>query len=148
MLSSIQENGLIDTLKIGTNSAISSFKQSISYYLGTSNVERDKHHYTIIYHIGTQEYKIRCKNIKSKIKLLSITTTSEKSEGNSKEVDITNIIKPFMGPSLDFHGIPTTPNDLGYDELSFHTIHNNIFTFKKYEIINLNIHKDTSNDNL
>lgn len=41
------------------------------------------------------------------------------SQVNEYGIDVTEKIREFSGPSHNFHGIPTTPEMLGFDKLTF-----------------------------
>ncbi len=76
-----------------------------------------------------KEYKIQCKKNRNRIHILYI-----KDENDN---EISDKVKPFMGPFLDFHGISTSPSFLGYDKLSFHMLNGEKKIFFYNEIISL-----------
>jgi hypothetical protein len=56
---------------------------------------------------------------------------------NESNEDVTKEIKPFMGPSHNFHGIPTCPQMLGYQCLKFVYYSGRIKIYREDEIIDL-----------
>jgi hypothetical protein len=68
----------------------------------------------------------------------------------NNEIDITEQIKPFMGPNYDFHNSNITCKDLGYDNLLFVIDGTKEIEFNSNDILNLIINKeekDNSNIN-
>jgi hypothetical protein len=55
---------------------------------------------------------------------------------NHEQIDVTNEIKPYLGPNEDFHGALVTPAFLDHIELHFHT-RNTIHSFLSHETITL-----------
>lgn len=82
-----------------------------SYFWQQPRLESTKTHYVVPYTHGNQEYKILCKKARNRIRLIKIT--------NESGDDVTDDIKPYMGPGLNFHNIPTTPIDFGHKRLVF-----------------------------
>lgn len=109
----------------------------------------------IIKHVNNNLHVKYYKNYKPYIIILKHSNNKKIFQINiydENDNDITEKIKPYMGFNYDFHGLNITPNDLGYNKLTFiinkieHVfnsndkinIHSNI---KHYEEIN----KDTIN---
>ena len=80
---------------------------NLIYTLIAIYIEAD---YKILYN-RYHNYKILCKRERSRCRILQII--------NQHDENVTDIIKPYMGPAFNFHGIPTSPSDLGYKRLSF-----------------------------
>ena len=106
------------------------FKSRLIHYFTTrfqqSNVMRNKNNYTITYVYGIREYKIQCKRNQNRPNILFIT---------DGENDITDAVKSYMGPEMDFHGIATTPSDLGHEKLIFTMLGGNKKIFTNDNII-------------
>lgn len=66
----------------------------------------------ISYYSGTKKYNLRMPKRRGPRKIISVITMTDDSRD-----DITEEILTFLGPSHDFHSIPTTPRMLGYDNL-------------------------------
>ena len=83
--------------------------------------------YDLSYHVGEKKYIVRFP------KKLGMCSFSKVYDG---DVDVTENVKKFAGPSHNFHGIATTPMMLGYDNgLRFiYRTQEEIF-YKPYEII-------------
>lgn len=93
----------------------------------SSQVEKARNHYTITYTYNMTEYKVKCKKNKSRNTILHIYDENDNQ--------VFDILKPYMGPFLDFHGIMTSPKDLGYKKLSFELLNGQIKTFYDDDII-------------
>ncbi|HMP28234.1 MAG TPA: hypothetical protein PKD85_01455 [Saprospiraceae bacterium] len=92
--------------------------------------------YEVSYLDGIHTYKIiiRKKRGPSKyIRIYEDTEDSENSEVTSK--DITNDIRPYAGPSHDFHGLQITPHMMGKRNVSFHMKKGEVVSFEKDDTI-------------
>lgn len=49
--------------------------------------------------------------------------------------DIYNIVKPYLGPNLDCHGIKMTPEDFGYEKIEIRTVSDKDIIFDKHDQI-------------
>jgi len=114
-----------------TFSAFDACKSYANYLFGTA-VDKQKHYYTVSYQYNDMEYKIRCKYSRKRINILEIGGI--KNEGDA-EIDILNEIKPYMGPHTNFHGIRTTPKDLGYFSIVFTLLGGDVKRFELDEEI-------------
>lgn len=56
---------------------------------------------------------------------------------NEHNIDITEDIKPYMGPNQDFHNTPFYPSDLDCKVIHFHTLCGDILTFKSDQPITI-----------
>ena len=72
-----------------------------------------KKHYEITYNDGDRKYQIRFPKHRGVRQIIRVETTEEPK-------DITDDILKLLGPSHNFHGIPTTPELLGYDSLKIY----------------------------
>jgi len=66
--------------------------------------------YDLVYYDGANRFIVRFPKVRGPGKISRIM-----SEGQ----DVTNKLSEYMGPSHNFHGIPTTPEFLGYESLVF-----------------------------
>lgn len=55
----------------------------------------------------------------------------------SSEIDVTEDVRKYMGPYHNFHGIPTTPNLIGFTNLTFYDIEGGERSFNDDQIIDL-----------
>jgi hypothetical protein len=82
--------------------------------------------YTLTYYDGSQKYVAVFPRIRGPSKISIVM---------SNGVTVTDEIRKFGGPSFNFHGIPTTPRMLGYDNLTFYYRFGNSSTFGSDELI-------------
>ena len=68
-------------------------------------------HTILTYHDGTQQYKIKWKK-KSPSFIKKVTDENDN--------DITDEIRPYLGPNYNFHGTLLTPRDFEKRSISFH----------------------------
>ena len=120
--------GLYRSASIYSLKIMHSTREWVSY-LTCPIVEKQNNNYIITYIYNMKEYKIQCKKNRNRIHILYI-----KDENDN---EISDKVKPFMGPFLDFHGISTSPSFLGYDKLSFHMLNGEKKIFFYNEIISL-----------
>lgn len=94
-------------------SIISTFENLIKTYLiqyvCTNSKMIKKGLYEIEYTIHLKTYKIRIPYKRGPSKYRAFL---------NHEQNITSKIMPYVGPNDDFHNIPYTPNDFGYDHLT------------------------------
>lgn len=83
--------------------------------------------YTLTYVYGMRTYKIRWEGKLGPQKIISITDKSGKN--------VTNNVRPFLGPSEKFHGSHLSPKTLGYEKLIFKNINAENRTFEGDQII-------------
>ncbi len=93
-----------------------------------SSVEKGKDSYTITYIYNAKEYKILCKRDRYN-RILHIRDEHKK--------EVSDHVKPYMGPFLNFHNIPTTPSDLGYKLLTFYMLRGEPKTYNEKDIITI-----------
>jgi hypothetical protein len=95
--------------------------------------------FCITYYKNFREYKVLIKKgEKRKIMRINIY---------NNEIDITEQIKPFMGPNYDFHNLSITCKDLGYDNLLF-VINDREIEFNKDDVLNLTVIDKEVNNNI
>jgi hypothetical protein len=68
----------------------------------------NKNYYTVTYYDGDNKYNIRFPKNRGIRQIIKVTSSGK---------DITKEILQFMGPSHNFHGINTSPQLLGYEDL-------------------------------
>jgi len=119
----VRDFGFLRSLSIFNQACVYSFKGLIC-----SNVENKKDSYHITYTHNSETYKICCKKNRKRLQIIEIV--------DENDSDISINIKRFMGPFMNFHGIPTTPKDLGYNKIIFTMLNGNKHIFDhKDEII-------------
>ena len=126
IITTIQSAGISNSLSFCSNL----FSYSFTKYLWSypDNTVKDKNHYDVVYRYGDQEYKIRCHHRRHK----RLVFQSIKDQDQN---DVTDQVKQFAGYYANFHGIPTTPKDLGYSELHFELLTGEIKSYKENETI-------------
>lgn len=112
-----------------TFSAFDACKSYVNYLFGTA-VDKQKHYYTVSYQYNDMEYKIRCKYSRKRINIIEIVGVKNDASEDI-EVDISNEIKPYMGPHMNFHGIKTSPKEFGYRSITFTLLGGDV---KKFEL--------------
>lgn len=98
-------------------------------FFRTGHLSSKDKYYILEYHGGEQNYKVVFPKKRGPKKFTEI-------RDDFGEI-ITPYILPSMGPSYNFHGIPTTPEMLGYNKLNFIMRDGEIKSFQKEEIINI-----------
>lgn len=103
-------------------------KGVLQYYLPSTDVEVHHKFYIINYSHGFQTYKILTPRKRGPCKFNQVL--------DQHGIDVTEKIKQFSGPSHNFHGIPTTPEMLGYSKLIFlNGIDDTVKTFEAEDLI-------------
>lgn len=90
-------------------------------------VERKGNRYSLTYKYGSNSYKICWKGKRGPQKITQIT--------NEINEDVTQIVKAFMGPSENFHGLHLTPHDLGFESLTFYDMYGGSKTFNSTSVL-------------
>jgi hypothetical protein len=93
------------------------------------SIGRDLHELTYKYNNNMYKIRIPKRHAPSDIEYISGTTP------NGTEWECDDEIRAFMGPSHNFHGIPTTPKMLGYSVLVFEHVDGRSETYGENEII-------------
>ena len=75
-------------------------------------VEIEKNCYTVHYPYGVRWYRIRIPKVSGPVSHI-VKIYCERG------IDITEKIKPLLGPSNNFHNQPVSPESLGYRRLTF-----------------------------
>ena len=88
-----------------------------------------KNKYQINYVLGNKLYKFQTKIQRGPASILQVIDKDYN--------DVTKLIKPWLGPTRDFHKIKYTPLSLGFEELVFQMATGDEITFTKSEIIEL-----------
>jgi len=88
-----------------------------------------KKFYDLIYYDGTNRYVVRFPKVRGPSNISHIL--------DDTGADVTSKIKEYLGPSHNFHGIPTTPISLGYNGLTFVTITGKATGFQSNDRIQL-----------
>lgn len=102
----------------------------ISRYLETGYLTRPNvNFYDLVYYDGTNRYVVRFPRLRGPSQISHIL------DGN--DVDVTDKLKEYLGPSYNFHGISTSPIVFGYDLLTFVFIDGRMLTFKRNDTIHL-----------
>lgn len=102
----------------------------IQFYWHSAAVEIHHRHYIINYVHGFQTYKILAPRRRGPCQFDRVVD----QDGN----DVTAAVKQFAGPSHNFHGIPTTPEMIGYRSLAFFNgIDDSSKTFEAKEVMDI-----------
>ncbi len=107
------------------------FLSRIERVFGIAFIQRTSTHTILTYHDGTEEYKIKWERNSNPVFIKHIT--------NKNGEDITEVIKPYLGPDNNFHGMKLSPSCLNLDEVHFHYIlpPNQKKTFELNEIMTI-----------
>jgi hypothetical protein len=92
-------------------------------------VKSDRRSYDITYYDGVKKYIVHFPKKRGACKISKIYD----QDGN----DVTPIVLTYMGPSHNFHGIPTSPEMLGYESLDVLTINDHMHSFCDKEYIKI-----------
>lgn len=82
-------------------------------------VEIDKDSYTVHYPYGVRWYRIRIPKITGPSPMITRIVDLSEEDTEKEGIDITEHIKPLLGPSHNFHNQPVSPEDLGYKKIRF-----------------------------
>lgn len=86
-------------------------------------------YFEISYHDGEETYIIRFKKRRGPSRLHGAT-----SNGN----DVFELVKQYAGPCHNFHGIETTPKDIGFtDKLELHYMDGEVKIFNLDDVIKI-----------
>jgi len=85
--------------------------QLATNWLSKKIIETHHNRYIINYPHGAKWYKIIVPRNRQPFILNSIV--------DEHDNDVKSTIVPFMGPNHNFHGVPTTPQMLGFEKLTF-----------------------------
>lgn len=105
--------GLTGLIKVGWN--------FIMYSIKKSTIEISKRWCSVSYTHNGRRYKIMFPRSRRNIPILSVTDQDGKN--------VTVEINQYIGVGNNFHGIPTTPRLLGYDELRFTMLDEKIIVY-------------------
>lgn len=94
--------------------------------VGQLHYDRDKKRYTLNYYYGTEMFTIILPYERRINNMLSVNHNGE---------DITSLIKKHLGPSHNFHKIPSTPKLLGYSKINIRYRNGNIKEYNDNDII-------------
>lgn len=85
----------------------------------------------LVYYDGATRYSVRFPKKRGPCTFSQVTT----SNASGEEKDVTEQIREFGGPSHNFHGIPTTPGRLDFENLTFTYRNGTVRTFQKDDVI-------------
>lgn len=86
-------------------------------------------------HYGNIEYKIPIPRSRHPNPFLSITTTSTTSTTDDVHKDVSDVLKPYLGPNYNFFGTKMTPKKLGFENLTFYTDEGDLLSFESTDEI-------------
>jgi hypothetical protein len=98
-----------------------------SVYIPSSLTRLNKYLYQLSYVHQGIDYHVLIPLKKGPRKIVRIT--------DGDQEDVTDQVKPYLGPNEDFHGIEITPGHLEYDTLTFHTRYGNVYNFNSDDTI-------------
>lgn len=105
-----------------------------SKHLETGLLSSDTKTHNLIYYDGSTRYSVRFPKKRGPCPFSQVTTYFNALYNAH---NVTERIREFAGPSHNFHGIPTTPQMLGYDNLTF-TFRNGLCdTYLADDVINI-----------
>jgi len=97
-------------------------KDLLSNWLSKILVDVHHEYYIVNYPYGMEWYKIKIPRNRNPQVILSMKTECNECNEGKEGRDVYKEIIPFMGPGLNFHGIPTTPEDFGLYSLTIETL--------------------------
>lgn len=106
----------------------------LKMFLQNPNMERVKGHHVITYEYNQKTYKIIYKHKRVHKVVLKITTLCDLT---TSPLDVSEKIRPYLGPFYDFHGMKITPKDLGYSMLQFDFLIGETKIFNENDVIEL-----------
>ncbi len=89
-------------------------------------------HCELVYFSGIQKYRVIFPKKRGPKRVVSVHTTIDDDPLN---LDVTSQIFEYMGPSHNFHNIPSSPKLLGYKDLIFTMRNGDILSFSDEELI-------------
>ena len=95
-----------------------------SLFFGVKYIKSNR--YIVSYFMGDSIYKI----VLLKNKIFNSIKKSTIIE-NSEEIDVTDIIKKYAGPNLDFHNVYVTPEMIGLSDVRVKMFDNKEYFFRK-----------------
>ena len=98
-------------------------------YFDPRVIKLEKNKYEINYVIGNKLYKFQTKIKRGPSMVLQVI--------DGEYNDITELIKPYIGPNRDFHNIKYTPESLNFNELVFQLATGDEIMFSKSQVIEL-----------
>lgn len=110
-----------------------------SEHLETGLLSSSSTEHNLVYYDGPLKYSVRFPKKRGPCPYGLITTTGNR-QGRFQSMDqtpfdVTEEVRVFAGPSHNFHGIPTTPKMLGYQNLTFHFRSGSVVTFDIGDVI-------------
>ena len=105
-------------------------REYIAQFCANYLLEVHHKYYIVHYPYGLSWYSIRVPRNRLPIVIEAILDQNDK--------DVRDHVLPIMGPGYNFHGITTTPGDLGYETLSFQILgQEELIPFPKDSPINI-----------
>lgn len=102
-----------------------------THFFETGLLLKNSSSYSLVYYDGAAKYCVLFPKKRGPCPFSQVTTAI--SDG--KEVDFTEKIREFAGPSHNFHGIPTTPKMFNFENLTFTYRNGTVRTFQKDDVI-------------
>lgn len=87
--------------------------------------------YDLTYFDGPTKYTVRFSKTRGPSPFSHVTFLDK----NAEIQDVTDTIRRFAGPSHNFYGIPTTPDLLGFSNLTFYYRDGTNATFEQHDVI-------------
>jgi hypothetical protein len=113
--------------------ALFKLRENVPKLIGTGHLTDDKKHYNLSYFLGTTNYIIKFPKHRGPCPFQKVHATFVAID----MIDVTHNVRLYAGPSHNFHGIRTTPADLGYYGLKFIMMDDTVKTFLEHEFIEL-----------
>lgn len=104
-------------------------RSKASLHLETGILRRSKTSCELVYYEGTNRYVVKFPKVRGPGKISQVF--------DDQNMDVTEKIREYMGPCHNFHGIPTTPKLLGYDQLRFVLLNDEIITIQGEDVIKI-----------
>lgn len=109
------------------SSLASRIQSSFARLLGILHLSRSSTKNILNYTINGRRYCVVFPNKRGPKKWISVV--------NQDDVDVSKEIDAASGICYNFHHIPTTPNMLGYERLTFTMMLGETYTFEKNDVI-------------
>lgn len=97
-------------------------------------IKKDRGNYEINYVIDSKIYSLRVKKKKGPNDIIFATETKIEN-GEEVSNDISDKLLSYMGPNEDFYGVPTTPSELGFENITLILSNGEERTFDERKII-------------
>lgn len=108
----------------------------LSRHFETGFLSGTPQNHSLVYYDGSTKYIIRFPKKRGPCTFSQVTCSSD-----DLVADVTEDIRRFAGPSHNFHGIPTTPKMLGFDNLTFVYRNGQTVKYEEGDVISLTLPK-------